>query len=79
MADTIQDTNQVIAAECMFRMDRDRFVRAVVDDTQALQRPTAGHSIKYEIHRPDLVGRRWTDQWLTFRYRYLFPSSALNL
>jgi len=58
MADTAQDTNQVIATERMFRMDRNRFMRAVINNTQALQRSTAGDSVKYEIHRPNLLGRR---------------------
>src|SRR5258706_6530623 len=62
--DPIQDACQVIAADRVLRHDGHGFVRRVVDDHQALQRPSRGNPIEHEVHRPNLVRSTRTDQRL---------------
>lgn len=73
MFQPIQNTRHVSSRHCPIRMDRHRFVRAIINDGQAIQTAAISQAIKHKVDRPHFILSTRPQQWLAIRQPNFLP------
>lgn len=61
----VEDARQMQTSHRTFRNNGHSLIRGIIDHGQILDDTPLCRSVEHKVHRPDLIGRQRTSQWVT--------------
>lgn len=75
----VEDAGQMQTSHRPFRNNGDGFMRGVINHRQILDGKPLHRSVEHKVHRPDLIGRQRTSQWVTVCHRDFLALAPADL